>query len=144
MKIYLGSDHAGYELKEKIKTFLIGLEHKVEDFGAFEFEGNDDYPDFITPVANSVSSDKESIGIVFGGSGQGEAMCANRIKGVRAGVYYEVNIDSVRLLREHNDANIISIGSRFINEDEAKDAIKIFIDTKFSGEERHIRRLSKF
>lgn len=155
MKIFLGTDHAGFELKEKIKTFLVGLGHEVKDFGAESFNEDDDYPDFITPVAQAVSKVNESqdvsevglhsMGIIFGGSGQGEAMCANRISGVRAGVYHGGDFEIIRLMREHNNANILSMGARFISsEEEAKDAVRVFLDTKFSNDERHVRRLSKF
>ena len=142
-KIYIGSDHAGYELKEKLKIYLSSLEYKVEDKGAFNFNKNDDYPDFIIPVANEVSKDKESLGIVLGGSGEGEQISANKIEGIRAIEYYGGNLDIVRLGREHNNANILSLGARFIKEDEAKEAVKIFIETPFSEDERHIRRINK-
>lgn len=144
MKIYIGGDHAGFELKEKLKSYLNDLGHDVEDKGAFSFVSDDDYPDFVMPVAESVSSDKESLGIVLGGSGQGEAMVANRVNGVRAIEYYGGNLDIVRLGREHNNANIISLGARFITEEEAINAVKIFLETPFSNEERHVRRINKF
>jgi ribose 5-phosphate isomerase B len=144
MKIYLGADHAGFELKEKLRSYLTDLGHDVEDKGAFSFVSGDDYPDFVMPVAESVSSDKESLGIVLGGSGQGEAMVANRVNGVRAIEYYGGNLDIVRLGREHNNANIISLGTRFITEEEAINAVKIFLETPFSNEERHARRVSKY
>lgn len=144
MKIYLGADHAGFELKEKLKSYLTDLGHDVEDKGAFSFVSDDDYPDFVMPVAESVSSDKESLGVVLGGSGQGEAMVANRVKGVRAIEYYGGNLDIIQLGREHNNANIISLGARFVSEAEAMNAVKIFLDTPFSNEERHVRRISKY
>ena len=159
MKIYIGSDHAGYELKEKLTNYLIGLNYEVADKGAFSFDANDDYPDFIKPVAEAVAENVESRGIIIGGSGFGEAMCANRVKGARALVFYgpmlaksSVDVSGresndpyelVRLSRMHNDSNIISLGVRFISEEEAKEAIKIFLETKFSGDERHIRRIKK-
>ena len=144
MKIYIGGDHAGFELKEKLKSYLTDLGHDVEDKGAFSFVSDDDYPDFVMPVAEGVSNDKESLGIVLGGSGQGEAMVANRVKGVRAIGYYGGNLDIIRLGREHNNANIISLGARFVSEAEAINAVKIFLDTPFSSEERHVRRISKY
>ena len=160
MKIYLGSDHAGFELKEKLKTYLVGLGYEMEDKGAFTLNKDDDYPDFILPVAEAVSIDSESKGIVLGMSGQGEAMCANRIPGVRAVVFYgpkepiqPVDVtgrqssdpfEIIKLAREHNNANVLSIGARFVTEDEAKFAIELFLSTKFSEDERHIRRLEKF
>ena len=143
MKIYIGSDHAGYELKEKLKVFLNSLNHEVVDKGAFEFNQNDDYPDFIVPVAQEVAKDKESLGIILGGSGEGEQISANKIDGVRAVEYYGGNLEIVKLGREHNDANILSLGARFIKEDEAKEAVKLFIETPFSNDERHIRRINK-
>lgn len=144
MKIYLGSDHAGYELKEKLKIFLGSLGYEVEDKGAFSLNPIDDYPDFITPVAEAVASDVKSMGIVLGGSGEGEAMNANRTEGVRACEFYGGNMDVVQVCREHNNANILSLGARFISEEEAKEAVKLFLETKFSGDERHLRRLSEF
>ncbi len=153
MKVYIGTDHAGYELKEKIKVYLDSLGYEVSDMGAFEFEKDDDYPDFVKPVALSVVNDKSSMGIILGGSGQGEAMSANKIEGIRCAVYYgnagsQTDITGnilgmISSVREHNDANILSLGARFLNEDEAKEAVKIFIETKFSGDERHIRRINK-
>jgi ribose 5-phosphate isomerase B len=153
MKIYLGTDHAGFELKEKLKVFLGELGYAVEDKGPFSFDKEDDYPDFIFSVARAVSEDEGSFGVILGGSGQGEAMCANRIKGVRAGVYYGdlssqidsdgKTIDMITSLREHNNANIISIGARFLGEENVKSAIKKFIETPFPGDERHARRIKK-
>ena len=159
MKIYIGSDHVGFELKEKIKIYLKELGYKVEDRGAFNYVVNDEYPDFIKLVAESVSYEKGSFGIILGGSGQGEAMCANRTTGIRAAVFYGekepiqgVDIENhmssdpfeiIKLVREHNDANILSIGVRFVSEDEAKFAIELFLKTKFSGAERHARRIDK-
>lgn len=143
MKIYIGSDHAGYELKELLKINLSSLGYEVEDKGAFFLDEEDDYPDFIIPVATEVSKDINSFGIILGGSGQGEQISANKIKGIRAIEYYGGNLEIVKLGREHNDANILSLGARFIKEDEAKEAVKLFIETPFSNEERHIRRINK-
>jgi ribose 5-phosphate isomerase B len=157
MKIYIGTDHAGFELKEKLKVYLEELElgYEVQDFGAFNFVEDDDYPDYVKQVAEAVAKDKGSFGIVLGGSGQGEVMCANRTAGVRAAVFYAQkelisgtessdSFEIVKLAREHNDANILSLGVRFLTEDEAKFAVELFLSTKFSGEERHIRRINKF
>lgn len=143
MKVYIGSDHAGYELKEKLKVYLGELDYDVEDMGAFEFEKDDDYPDFIKPVAHAVVDDPESLGVVLGGSGQGEEMTANKVEGARATEYYGGTLDVVRVSREHNNANILSLGARFVTEQEAKDAVKLFLETPFSGDERHIRRINK-
>ncbi len=144
MKIYIGSDHAGYELKEKLKTYLSDLKHEVEDCGAFTLNNDDDYPDFIQPVAEKVAQNPESFGIILGGSGQGEAMCANRTAGVRASVYYGGTLDMIKVTREHNNANILSLGARFVTEEEAKQAVELFITAKFSEEPRHTRRIIKF
>lgn len=143
MKIYLGTDHAGFQLKEKIKDFLINLKYEVIDCGAFSYNENDDYPDFILPVAKNVEKDNASFGIIFGGSGQGEAICANKIKNIRAVVCYGDNSEISKIAREHNDANILSIGARFTTEEQAQKMVKIFLETPFSNEERHIRRIKK-
>lgn len=165
MKIYIGSDHTGYEIKEKLKVYLkdLDLGYEVLDMGAHGYDANDDYPDFITPVAKEVAEGPENEvrrGIVLGGSGQGEAMCANRVKGVRAAVFYgkvlpqdSVDIkggksndpfEIVLLERKHNDANILSLGVRFLSFDEIKFAIELFLKTEFREEERHKRRIAKF
>lgn len=162
MKIYIGTDHAGYALKEELKRYLpeLGLGYEVTDLGSFGFNSEDDYPDFVSKVAEEVSKDAMSMGIVLGGSGQGEAMCANRFKGIRALAFYGqrepmgvIDADGaesadpfeiVKLAREHNNANIISIGTRFVPPDEAKFAIELFLSTKFEGGERHIRRINKY
>jgi len=143
MKIYLGTDHAGFEMKEKMKSWLEKLGHEVVDKGAFEFTEDDDYPDFIIPVADSVASEVDSFGVVFGGTGQGEAFTANRTRGVRAIVYYGGSLDIVKLGREKNNANILSIGARFVSQEETQEAIKVFLETSFSRDERHVRRINK-
>lgn len=143
MKIFIGADHAGFELKEKLIPFLKGLGHDVEDKGAFELNSNDDYPDFISPVAEAISQDKEARGIIIGKSGQGEAMCANRVKGARAMVWYGYDVGMLRLSREHNNANILSLGAGFVNKEKAFDAVKYWLEIPFSGDERHIRRIEK-
>ena len=141
--IYLATDHAGFELKEKIKKYLVELGMEVEDLGAHEFNPEDDYPDFVRPVAEAVANDPErSRGIIFGGSGQGEAIVVNKVKGIRAAVYYGGPVDIVKLSRQHNDANILSLGARFITLEQAKEAIKVWLDTKFEGG-RHKRRMHK-
>ncbi|MBI4136055.1 MAG: RpiB/LacA/LacB family sugar-phosphate isomerase [Candidatus Vogelbacteria bacterium] len=144
MKIFLGADHAGFELKETIKIWLKSEGHEVADEGAFKLNPDDDYPDFIEIVAKQVASDPENHrGLIFGGSGQGEAMCANRFKHVRAAVWYGGSDEILKLSRGHNNANILSIGARFVDEIAAKRAIKLWLDTTFSGEDRHIRRIAK-
>jgi ribose 5-phosphate isomerase B len=159
MKIYLATDHAGFALKEKIKLFLTSLHHEVVDLGAAQFDENDDYPDFIKPAAHAVAGEMNSLGIIFGGNGQGEAITANKVPGIRAAVFYGEMIpvgvidssgteskdpyEMVKLSRFHDDANILSIGARFVTEEQAEKAVKVFIDTLFSGEERHNRRIAK-
>lgn len=143
MKVYLGTDHAGYEMKEELKKYLGSLGHEVLDLGADSYEENDDYPDFIIPVAQKVKEDKDSFGIILGASGQGEAICANAQGGVRAIVYYAPNIEIVKLGREHNNANILSLGAHFLNQSDAQEACKLFLETPFSNDERHVRRLAK-
>ncbi|TSC82911.1 MAG: ribose 5-phosphate isomerase B [Parcubacteria group bacterium Gr01-1014_19] len=145
MKIYLGGDHAGLQLKDKVKAVLAEWGYEVKDFGPFEFNNDDDYPDFVKPVAEAVAKEPEnSRGILFGGSGQGEAMVANRYKKIRATVFYGGPEDIVSLSRQHNNANILSIGVRFIEEKEAMRVIKMWLEAKFPAEERHKRRIDKF
>lgn len=144
MKIHLATDHAGLTHKEIVKKYLIESGIEVVDHGAMVAIEDDDYPDFMTPCAQAVAEDTESFGIIFGGSGQGEAMCANRVPGVRAVVYYGGSTDILTLSREHNNANILSIGARFVTPEEIIEAVKLWLATPFSGEARHIRRLSKF
>ncbi len=143
MKIYIGTDHAGFEMKENLTSFLRELGHDVKDMGAHSFEALDDYPDFIRPVAEAVADESSFRRIILGGSGQGEAMCANRVKGVRAAVYYGGTVDIAILSREHNDANILSLGARFVEMDEAKEVVRVWLETPFSGEEKHARRIAK-
>ncbi len=143
MKIYIGSGHAGFELKQKLVPFIKSLGYEVEDLGTHQLDEDDDYPDFIIPVAKAVSKDSSSKGIILGGSGQGEAIVANRFSSIRAAVYYGGDNNIVRLSREHNNANIFSLGARFIGESEAKETVKLWLETPFSNAERHIRRLKK-
>ena len=142
--ILLGADHAGFELKENIKEWLWSLGYKVEDQGAFALNKDDDYPAVCRMVGKQVGSgDEKYKGLLFGGTGQGEAMSANRSAHVRAVVYYGGNEEIIKLSREHNDANVLSLGARFMIADEAKKVIKLWLDTPFSGEERHERRIKK-
>ncbi len=152
MKIIWGADHAGFYLKENLIPFVESLGYETEDQGAFEYHPEDDYPDFVIPVAKLVSADPDSYrGIVLGGSGQGEAMAANRFPNVRAVVFngqYDPGDGrdippEITLSREHNDSNILSLGARFLNEKEAQEAVKQWLETPFSGAERHLRRLKK-
>lgn len=139
-------------MKEKLIPYLRELGYEVEDKGAFEYNEEDDYPDFIIPLAREVSKRPNELkGIIFGGSGQGEAMAANKFSDVRAAVYYggaqiivkEENESVIKLSREHNDANILSLGARFITEEEMKRVVKEWLDTPFVGSKRHKRRLEK-
>ena len=148
MRIYIGTDHAGFEMKEDLKEYLSDLGHDVIDQGAYELNPTDDYPDFVALVAEgvvdaSVEGPEEVFGIVLGGTGTGEAIEANRLLGVRTAVYYGGPKEIITLSREHNDANVLSLGARFISLAEAKEAVKLFLETPFSGEERHIRRIVK-
>ncbi len=151
-KILIAADHAGFELKAELMPFLRDLGYEVKDFGALEFNADDDYPDFIIPLAREVSkSEGKQKGIIIGGSGQGEAITANRLPHVRAVVFngqYKPENDRVIpheiiVSREHNDANILSLGARFLSEKDAKDAVEIWLATPFTGDERHTRRLKK-
>lgn len=144
MIIFLGADHAGFELKNKVKIYLRELGYEVHDEGAFEYNPEDDYPDFIEIVAKQVaSSPNDYRGIIFGGSGQGEAIAANRQPKIRAAVYYAHNLDIIKVSRTHNDANILSLGARYLTEEQTCEAVKTWLTTEFSGEERHLRRLKK-
>lgn len=141
MNVYLGTDHAGFEYKEKVKTLLGKLGHTPVDCGAFEYNKDDDYPDFCAEAARKVASDKNSMGVVFGKSGAGECMVANKVKGIRA--FLAINEKNVQLAREHNDSNVMSIGFEFIQETDLENLLKTFLDTRFTEEERHVRRINK-
>lgn len=142
MNIYLGSDHAGYKLKEKVKAYLLKKKYAVKDFGVFSEEPSD-YPDFVFLVSEMVSLKPGAKGIVFGGTGIGECIAANKIKGVRAALCYDIY--TARMSREHNDANVLCLGGRTITKNWAltKRILDIWLKTKFSGEARHVRRLKK-
>jgi len=141
MKIYLASDHAGFDLKEKIKSYLSSGEYAVEDCGDFTPSPDDDYPLFIAKAAEKVSKDESSKAIVFGKSGAGEEIVANKFENVRAVLGFSE--DNVRLSRKDNDANMLSLGSEFIDFDKAIQLVKIFLETPFSNEERHKRRIKE-
>lgn len=159
MKLAITTDHAGYEALKELKVFLESLGHECVDYGPTEFDGEDDYPDFMFPAARAVASGECERGVIMGGSGQGEAMAANRIPGVRAALFYgpvtaKVPIDAegtmsddpyeiVKLSRQHNDANVLSLSGRFLTLDEMKTALRIWFETPFSGVERHVRRIYK-
>jgi len=137
MKIAIGSDHAGFSYKEKIKQFLGALGHEVKDFGTHSEEPVD-YPLFIRPVAEAVARGDAERGVVLGGSGNGEAMAANRLKGIRCALCW--NLESARLARQHNDANMISLGQRMISEEQAFEIVRVWLETEFEGG-RHQRRI---
>ena len=139
--IVLATDHAGFELKEHVKKFLLEKGFEIKEFGALEYDALDDYPDFIIPASKFVSENK-LIGIIFGGSGQGEAIAANRIKGIRAVVFYNGPDDIIELSRMHNNANILSIGARFVDNQRAEEIINLWLSTTFE-EGRHKKRISK-
>lgn len=141
LRVYLGTDHAGFEFKEKIKSFLQTNGYEVEDCGALEYDKDDDYPDFISVAAKKVSENPGSFGVVLGKSGAGECIVANKINGIRA--VLGVSEQNVRLSREHNDANVLSLGSEIVSEDQANRFVELFINTPFSNEERHVRRIEK-
>ncbi|MEK7179295.1 MAG: RpiB/LacA/LacB family sugar-phosphate isomerase [Patescibacteria group bacterium] len=160
MTIFFASDHAGFTLKRNLIEYIHGLGFQAIDKGPFVYDESDDYPDFISLVAREVSRNPEACrGIVIGGGGQGEAIVANRFPHVRAAVFYgpmaaqdAIDVkgqrstdlfENVRLSRTHNDANVLSIAARFVNEEDARHAVRIFLEIRFSGEERHARRIKK-
>ena len=151
--VLIGADHAGFDLKNKLVAYLRTEGHTVEDIGADKLVADDDYPAILAPVGMRIATDPEKyIGIVIGGSGTGEAIVCNRFPGVRAAVYYGggynderswSSLDIVKLSREHNDANVLSLGARFVTEEEAMAASRLFLSTSFSGEDRHSRRIAE-
>ncbi len=145
MIIYFATDHAGFALKEALLPFVRDeLRHEVVDLGAFIFDESDDYPDYIKKAAELVSENPMTTrAIILGGSGQGEAMVANRFRHVRAALYYGHTEEIVPLSREHNDANVLSLGARFMSVDEAKRAVRAWLTAPFSEDERHVRRIKK-
>jgi ribose 5-phosphate isomerase B len=160
MKVYLATDHTGLELKEKLKKFLTDKGYEVEDCGAYEYDPDDDYPDFIARAAEGVSRDPEnSRGIIFGGSGQGEAMVANKFRSVRCALFYSpalavepINIEGdmstdpfeiLKLTREHNWANMLSIGFRFVKKEDIFKAVEVWLSIPDPTVERHLRRVEK-
>ncbi len=144
MKIHLATDHAGFIHKEAVKKYLTHEGLEVVDHGAFMIVEDDDYPDFIKLAAEGVAKGPDNMAIVFGYSGEGEAMVANRYPAIRAGVYNGGNEDIIKLMRKHNNANMLSIGAHFISIDQTLQVVKLFLSTPFSEEVRHIRRLTKF
>ncbi|MGH7204344.1 MAG: RpiB/LacA/LacB family sugar-phosphate isomerase [Candidatus Levyibacteriota bacterium] len=160
MKVYLATDHTGLTLKDKVYKALLELGYEVEDCGTYSYNKDDDYPDFIAKAAMAVAKNPQvNRGVIFGGSGQGEAMVANKFKGIRCALFYTpviplqtVNIEGdksadpfemLKLTREHNGANMLSIASRFLTEEEVMQAVKIWLDTTDPTVERHLRRIEK-
>jgi ribose 5-phosphate isomerase B len=141
MRIHIGSDHAGLEFKNELIEHLVAGGHDVTDHGPYQFDALDDYPDFCIPAAEAVSKDPASLGIVLGGSGNGEQIAANKVKGVRAALVWSV--ETAKLAREHNNANVIAVGQRQHSAQEVKSFIDAFIATPFPGDERHARRIAK-
>ena len=141
MRVYLGSDHAGYELKMHLVNHLIKQGHDVQDVGPHVYDPEDDYPAFCLHTGARVVADKGSLGIVIGGSGNGEAIAANKVEGVRAALVWRIEI--AQLARQHNDANVISIGAREHTLDEATAFVEAFLATSFSGNPRHARRIGQ-
>ena len=139
MRVHIGSDHAGFELKSYLCEWLAGHGYEVVDHGPVEFDPVDDYPPFVLRTALAVANDIGSLGIVLGGSGNGEQIAANKVKGVRAALAW--NDDTASLAREHNDANVVSVGARMHSRDEASRLVERFLTTPYSGDERHSRRI---
>ena len=140
MKIHIGSDHAGLEFKNKIVEHLSSQGHTVEDHGPHAFDPLDDYPVFCIPAAEAVVAEPGSLGIVLGGSGNGEQIAANKVTGVRAALVWSV--DTAKLAREHNNANVMAIGGRMHTEEFSLELVDTFIATPFPGDERHVRRIN--
>lgn len=141
MRVHLGCDHAGYELKNMIATYLRNAGHDVVDHGAHEYDADDDYPEFCFQAAEAVVEEPGSLGIVFGGSGNGEQIAANKVNGVRCALAWSV--ETARLGREHNNANLIGIGARMHSVEQVFDIVRTFLETPFSGNPRHQRRIDQ-
>ena len=139
MQVHIGGDHAAFELHQELLSFLEAEGHEVVDHGPFEYDAVDDYPVFVLRAAEGVAANPGSRGIVLGGSGNGEQMAANKVEGIRAALCYTTEI--AQLAREHNDAQVISIGGRMQSVEEAKEMVRVFLGTDFTGEERHQRRI---
>lgn len=143
MKIYIASDHAGFALKAELVPFLLARGFEVFDCGPEEYVHDDDYPDYISLLAEKISEHPQVKGIVIGSSGQGEAMVANRFAHVRCAVFYGGPKHVLTLSREHNNANVLSLGAHFLTSGDAKKAVLLWLGTDFSKEERHIRRIAE-
>jgi ribose 5-phosphate isomerase B len=141
VRVYLGSDHAGFELKQQLVGHLTALGHEPVDCGPPAYDPDDDYPPYVLLAASRVANDPGSAGIVLGGSGNGEAIAANKMRGVRCALAF--SDDTARLAREHNDANVLSLGARMYDEETAKRYVELFLSTPFSGADRHQRRIDQ-
>jgi ribose 5-phosphate isomerase B len=146
--VHIGADHAGFSMKEALVTYLSKLNYEVVDHGAHFYDEFDDFPDFVAPVGKAVSDRPNTVkGIVIGGTGQGEAMAANQFPNVRAVVFYGnkifQNSDIIKLSRQHNDANVLALGARFLTTGEAKDAVRVWLNTSFLGDYKYVRRIKK-
>ena len=142
MRIHLASDHAGFEMKNLLRDSLEHLGYEVIDHGPYEYDPEDDYPDFIKRAAEEISANPDERAVIFGGSGQGEAMVANRYENVRATVYYCYDPEIIRLSRAHNNANVLSIGARFVTPEEMLESVLFWLEIPFEGG-RHERRIEK-
>lgn len=159
MKVYFGADHAGFELKNLLHDYAVELGYETEDLGAHEFDNDDNYPDFVLPVARLVAKNPDSLGVILGGSGQGEAMAANRIPGIRATTFYgpqlpvqavdssgrlsDDDLEMVRLSRSHNAANVLSIAGRFVTPEIAKKALKLWLEAESEVKPRYLARINQ-
>ena len=141
MRVFLGADHAGFALKEALRAWLVAAGHDVVDCGAAAYDADDDYPAYVVAAAERAVAEPGARAVVLGGSGNGEAMAANKISGVRAALCWSAEI--ARLARAHNDANVCSLGARFLDEPAAREIVGVFLATPFSGDERHARRLAQ-
>lgn len=141
MNIYIGADHAGYDLKEQIEADLLGLEYKIKDVGNVEYDKNDDYTKYADAVAEAVTADPDSMGILLCGNAEGVAIVANKTKGIRAGLGF--SIEAALTMRQDDDANVICLPGRMMSFDEAIQIINTFLNTPFSNEERYKRRLEQ-
>ena len=139
-RVHLGADHAAFEMLGDLAAFLEAEGHEVVNHGPHAYDAQDDYPVYVLRAAEAVAAEPESLGVVLGGSGNGEAMAANKVRGVRAALCYDVEL--ARLAREHNDARIISVGGRMTDPQLAREMVRTFVATPFSGEERHARRIA--
>jgi ribose 5-phosphate isomerase B len=140
MRVHIASDHAGFDLKKYLVAALTTDGHEVVDHGPAEYDEEDDYPTYCIPAAEAAVAEQGSLAVVLGGSGNGEQIAANKVKGTRAALAY--NLETAQLGRRHNDANVIGIGARMHTEEEALEMVRMFLGTPFSGEERHARRIA--